>query len=40
MAQDGQGGALFRLCVPNQHSRVTCAELLFDLIFISLRSEP
>ena len=27
-------GALFRAIVPNQHSRVTYAELLFDLVFV------
>src|SRR5438046_1892116 len=27
-------GALFRQIVPNQHSRVTYAELFFDLVFV------
>src|ERR1700710_516751 len=27
-------GALFRAIMPNQHSRVTYAELLFDLVFV------
>jgi len=27
-------GAMFRLLVPNQHSRVTYAELFFDLVFV------
>ena len=30
MAGDDERGALFRQIVPNQHSRVTYAELLFD----------
>ena len=30
----GAGGALFRPVVPNQHSRVTYAELFFDLVFV------
>ncbi|MDR3489697.1 MAG: low temperature requirement protein A [Bradyrhizobium sp.] len=34
MAEDGQRGALFRPLVPNQHARVTYAELLFDLVFV------
>jgi low temperature requirement protein LtrA len=34
MAGDNPRGALFRLSVPNQHSRVTYAELLFDLVFV------
>jgi low temperature requirement protein LtrA len=34
MADDGQRGALFRPLVPNQHARVTYAELLFDLVFV------
>jgi low temperature requirement protein LtrA len=33
MAGDQQRGALFRPLVPNQHSRVTYAELFFDLVF-------
>jgi low temperature requirement protein LtrA len=34
MAWDTERGALFRPIVPNQHSRVTYAELLFDLVFV------
>jgi low temperature requirement protein LtrA len=34
MAVDDQRGALFRPIVPNQHSRVTYAELFFDLVFV------
>src|SRR6476620_5789386 len=34
MARDNQRGALFRQIVPNQHSRVTYAELFFDLVFV------
>jgi low temperature requirement protein LtrA len=34
MAADDQRGALFRPLVPNQHSRVTYAELFFDLVFV------
>src|SRR6202048_466871 len=34
MAGDNPRGALFRLSVPNQHSRVTYAELFFDLVFV------
>jgi low temperature requirement protein LtrA len=34
MADNGQRGALFRPLVPNQHARVTYAELLFDLVFV------
>ena len=30
MAGDNERGALFRPIVPNQHARVTYAELLFD----------
>ena len=33
MAGDPQRGVLFRPLVPNQHSRVTYAELFFDLVF-------
>src|ERR1700759_1503536 len=33
MAGDIERGALFRPLVPNQHSRVTYAELFFDLVF-------
>jgi low temperature requirement protein LtrA len=31
---DNPRGALFRPSVPNQHSRVTYAELFFDLVFV------
>jgi low temperature requirement protein LtrA len=31
---DTERGPLFRPIVPNQHSRVTYAELLFDLVFV------
>jgi low temperature requirement protein LtrA len=31
---DNPRGTLFRAIVPNQHSRVTYAELLFDLVFV------
>jgi low temperature requirement protein LtrA len=34
MAWDTERGALFRPIVPKQHSRVTYAELLFDLVFV------
>jgi low temperature requirement protein LtrA len=34
MAGDDQRGALFRPILPNQHSRVTYAELFFDLVFV------
>jgi low temperature requirement protein LtrA len=34
MAEDNQRGELFRQMVPNQHSRVTYAELFFDLVFV------
>jgi low temperature requirement protein LtrA len=34
MAGDEHRGALFRVNVPNQHSRVTYAELFFDLVFV------
>jgi low temperature requirement protein LtrA len=34
MTPDNSRGALFRPIVPNQHSRVTYAELLFDLVFV------
>ena len=34
MTGDGQRGALFRRYVPHQHSRVTNAELFFDLVFV------
>src|ERR1700743_1913308 len=33
MPWDTERGALFRQIVPHQHSRVTYAELLFDLVF-------
>src|SRR5260370_33546155 len=34
MAGEDQRGALCRPILPNQHSRVTYAELLFDLVFV------
>src|SRR6201984_3700610 len=34
MAVDNERGPLFRPIVPNQHSRVTYAELFFDLVFV------
>src|ERR1700722_13175738 len=34
MALDSERGPLFRPIVPHQHSRVTYAELLFDLVFV------
>jgi low temperature requirement protein LtrA len=34
MASDTERGALFRQFVPHQHSRVTYAELFFDLVFV------
>ena len=34
MPWDTERGPLFRSIVPNQHSRVTYAELLFDLVFV------
>jgi low temperature requirement protein LtrA len=34
MAGDNKRGELFRPMVPNQHSRVTYAELFFDLVFV------
>jgi low temperature requirement protein LtrA len=34
MAADTQRGALFRSHAPHQHSRVTYAELFFDLVFV------
>jgi low temperature requirement protein LtrA len=34
MAQDNERGALYRPIVPHQHSRVTYAELFFDLVFV------
>src|SRR3954466_6662212 len=34
MAGDQHRGALFRATLPNQHSRVTYAELFFDLVFV------
>jgi low temperature requirement protein LtrA len=34
MASDNPRGALFRARQPNQRSRVTNAELLFDLVFV------
>src|SRR4030081_135681 len=34
MAGDSERGALFRPYAPHQHSRVTYAELFFDLVFV------
>ncbi len=34
MASDNPHGVLFRVLVPKQHSRVTYAELLFDMMFV------
>jgi low temperature requirement protein LtrA len=34
MRRDTERGPLFRPIVPHQHSRVTYAELLFDLVFV------
>src|SRR3954463_590738 len=34
MTADNQRGALFRTHAPHQHSRVTYAELFFDLVFV------
>jgi low temperature requirement protein LtrA len=34
MPRDTERGPLFRPIVPHQHSRVTYAELLFDLVFV------
>jgi low temperature requirement protein LtrA len=34
MSRDTERGPLFRPIVPHQHSRVTYAELLFDLVFV------
>jgi low temperature requirement protein LtrA len=34
MAVENERGALFRAIVPNEHSRVTYAELFFDLVFV------
>jgi low temperature requirement protein LtrA len=34
MSIDSERGALFRAVVPNQHNRVTYAELFFDLVFV------
>ena len=34
MAAQDPRGAMFRAIVPNQHSRVTYAELFFDLVFV------
>src|SRR3954449_4272524 len=34
MAGDDNRGEVFRPIVPNQHSRVTYAELFFDLVFV------
>ncbi len=34
MAVDNDRSALFRPIIPHQHSRVTYAELFFDLVFV------
>jgi low temperature requirement protein LtrA len=34
MAVDNRHGAMFRVVVPHQHSRVTYVELFFDLVFV------
>ncbi|HLZ04941.1 MAG TPA: low temperature requirement protein A [Bradyrhizobium sp.] len=34
MAEDNPRGTMFRVIMPNQHSRVTNAELFFDLVFV------
>src|ERR1700745_3406627 len=34
MRSDNSRGALLRVLVPNQRSRVTYAELFFDLVFV------
>jgi low temperature requirement protein LtrA len=34
MRRDTERGPLYRPIVPHQHSRVTYAELLFDLVFV------
>ena len=34
MSADNPRGALFRVIAPNRHSRVTNAELFFDLVFV------
>src|SRR5258708_7993366 len=34
MVAEDPRGAMFRTIVPNQHSRVTYAELFFDLVFV------
>ncbi|WP_027583621.1 low temperature requirement protein A [Bradyrhizobium sp. Ai1a-2] len=34
MAADNRRAAMFRVVVPHQHSRVTYAELFFDLVFV------
>ena len=34
MVGDTERGVLYRPIVPNQHSRVTYAELFFDLVFV------
>src|SRR5258708_6825733 len=34
MAEENPRGAMFRVLVPNQPSRVTNAELFFDLVFV------
>src|SRR6478752_7547479 len=34
MTADNPRGAMFRVILPNQHSRVSYAELFFDLVFV------
>src|SRR6202035_4019364 len=34
MAEDNERGALYRAITPHRHSRVTYAELFFDLVFV------
>jgi len=34
MVAENQRGAMYRVVVPNQHNRVTYAELFFDLVFV------
>ena len=34
MAAENPHGAMFRVITPNRHSRVTNAELFFDLVFV------
>ena len=35
---DNPRGAMFRVILPNQPSRVTNAELFFDLVFVDRKS--